>query len=526
MSDKPKSSSAQNQNAMTSFKETLESLIIAFILAFVFRAFTVEAFIIPTGSMADTLRGAHFRLTCPTCGYPFNLGYPNGEGPLLPYPIPVTNSTYSSQAPRSQSDFPLCPLCGTRFDSDYKARVSNGDRILVLKYLYFLSEPQTWDVVVFKNPTKPEQNFIKRLIGKPGQTVEIIDGDVFIDNKIQRKPNHVQNVLWIPIYHSDHQPPNDAPGRRDKKLWDSPFQPENPSGPWNIDQHHHRFTFTDPNDLETITGSDDLETFTSSNNLETINFSRDRLRKSTQSFLAYNSSRTYPSDIASDLKMAFTLTPDSSDGSIVIKLGKYRRTYRAEIDFDGACRIINESDHQLILAQDQFTPLTPGMPIVITYANVDHTLILTVGENQLQFIGDDDPQTWGYDPANRLNIPPSAALAGVGPGFSLEHINLFRDVHYTNAANSDIGAGTEGNPFTLADDEFFVLGDNSPQSHDSRFWDTPEPLPNGKLYRRHVVPRDYLIGRAFFVYWPAGFHLHPALRFALIPNIGDMRFIH
>jgi len=492
---------------MTSFKETLESLVIAFILAFVFRAFTVEAFIIPTGSMADTLRGAHFRLTCPTCGHPFNLGWwGSGESPIPSTPQPVTSQQYSAQS-INHSDFPICPLCGARFDSDYIARVSNGDRILVLKYLYFLSEPQTWDVVVFKNPTDPTQNFIKRLIGKPGQTVELIDGDVYLDHKIQRKPDHVQNVLWIPIYHSDYQPPADAPGRRDKNIWDLPFQPENPDGPWNIDQHRHRFTFS---------GSD---------NLETINFNRDRLRKSTQSFLAYNGSRNYASDIASDIKIAFTLTPDSPDGSVVIELGKYNRIYRAEIDFNGACRIINESDNQTILKQVQFPPLTPGMPVVVTYANLDHTLILNVGENQIQFIGDDDPQTWGYDPSNRLNIP-SAAIAGVGPGFSLEHITLERDVHYTNAANGEIGAGAEGNPFTLGPDEFFVLGDNSPQSHDSRFWAAPEPLPNDIQYRQHVVPRDYLIGRAFFVYWPAGFHLHPNVRFALIPNIGDMRFIH
>ena len=44
---------------------TFEWLITAFILAFVFRAFVMEAFRIPTGSMADTLMGAHFRLRCP-----------------------------------------------------------------------------------------------------------------------------------------------------------------------------------------------------------------------------------------------------------------------------------------------------------------------------------------------------------------------------------------------------------------------------------------------------------------------------
>ena len=60
-------------------KETIESIVIAFILAFVFRAFVVEAFVIPTGSMASTLAGAHTRYTCKECGYTFDMGFNTGS---------------------------------------------------------------------------------------------------------------------------------------------------------------------------------------------------------------------------------------------------------------------------------------------------------------------------------------------------------------------------------------------------------------------------------------------------------------
>ena len=56
-------------------KETFESIIIAFILAFVFRAYVVEAFVIPTGSMAPTLLGAHHRAECDQCGYQFKINF-------------------------------------------------------------------------------------------------------------------------------------------------------------------------------------------------------------------------------------------------------------------------------------------------------------------------------------------------------------------------------------------------------------------------------------------------------------------
>src|SRR5258706_5269094 len=56
-------------------KETIESILVAFILAFIFRAFVVEAFVIPTGSMGPTLMGAHVRVECPDCGYHFTSNY-------------------------------------------------------------------------------------------------------------------------------------------------------------------------------------------------------------------------------------------------------------------------------------------------------------------------------------------------------------------------------------------------------------------------------------------------------------------
>ena len=51
------------------FKETTESIVVAFILAFVFRTFIIEAFVIPTGSMAATLYGNHGAIVCQDCGW-------------------------------------------------------------------------------------------------------------------------------------------------------------------------------------------------------------------------------------------------------------------------------------------------------------------------------------------------------------------------------------------------------------------------------------------------------------------------
>src|SRR5262250_1872656 len=54
-------------------RETVESIVIAFVLAFLFRTFEAEAFVIPTGSMAPTLMGRHKDLACPQCSYRFQV---------------------------------------------------------------------------------------------------------------------------------------------------------------------------------------------------------------------------------------------------------------------------------------------------------------------------------------------------------------------------------------------------------------------------------------------------------------------
>ena len=64
-----KSRPTETKTTVQSVRDTLESIVVAFILAFVFRAFIVEAFVIPTGSMAPTLYGAQLTQTCSNCGY-------------------------------------------------------------------------------------------------------------------------------------------------------------------------------------------------------------------------------------------------------------------------------------------------------------------------------------------------------------------------------------------------------------------------------------------------------------------------
>ena len=60
--------------------------------------------------------------------------------------------------------------------------IMKGDRIIGSRLAYKSKDPQRFDIVIFKYPDDPSQLFVKRVIGLPGETVNIVDGKVYINN--------------------------------------------------------------------------------------------------------------------------------------------------------------------------------------------------------------------------------------------------------------------------------------------------------------------------------------------------------
>ncbi|MEM6595539.1 MAG: signal peptidase I [Pseudomonadota bacterium] len=116
--------------------ETVKTVVYALLIAAVFRSFFFQPFYIPTGSMKDTLLVGDFMFVNKMA-----YGY----------------SKYSCP-------FGICPI---------------PDRILA-------RDPKRGDVVVFRHPTSG-QDYIKRLIGLPGDTVQMKNGVLFLNGKEQRQ---------------------------------------------------------------------------------------------------------------------------------------------------------------------------------------------------------------------------------------------------------------------------------------------------------------------------------------------------
>jgi len=71
-----------------------------------------------------------------------------------------------------------------------------SDKILVNKIGYRFNSPERGDVVVFKYPLDPKKDFVKRLIAKGGEEVEIKDGSVYINGEVLSEPNLVLNNYY------------------------------------------------------------------------------------------------------------------------------------------------------------------------------------------------------------------------------------------------------------------------------------------------------------------------------------------
>lgn len=121
-------------------REWTESIVIAVILAFLIRAFVIQAFKIPSGSMIPT----------------FEVGDR----------IFVNKFIYGARIPFTNLRLPA------------------------------VREPRRSDIIVFVSPEPPKKDFVKRLVAMEGETVEIKDGNIHINDKVIDNPLSARPIYY------------------------------------------------------------------------------------------------------------------------------------------------------------------------------------------------------------------------------------------------------------------------------------------------------------------------------------------
>ncbi len=72
--------------------------------------------------------------------------------------------------------------------SSMEKTIMTNDRVIGFRLSYKNSDPERGDIIIFKNPDNEKILYIKRIIGMPGEKVEIHDGGVYIDGDLLDEP--------------------------------------------------------------------------------------------------------------------------------------------------------------------------------------------------------------------------------------------------------------------------------------------------------------------------------------------------
>jgi signal peptidase I len=144
-------------------------------------------------------------------------GYDTGHTPVMHLsPRPVLRQRGLFRALRDTTEtlilvatlYAFVNLATARFVVDGDSMLPTfhtGQYLIISRVDYLLGEPERGDVVVFHYPLAPENDFIKRVIGLPGETVALLDGQVFVDDvrldepyiREACAPSSCPNAAWL-----------------------------------------------------------------------------------------------------------------------------------------------------------------------------------------------------------------------------------------------------------------------------------------------------------------------------------------
>ncbi|MBI1848915.1 MAG: signal peptidase I [Planctomycetes bacterium] len=410
-------------------RENIEAVVVAVIIALLIRNFCVEAFKIPTGSMEPTLIGQQ----------------------------------------------------------------TNGDRILVDKFIYQIRRPRRFEIVVFRYPLDRSRNFVKRLVGLPGEQIDIRDGDLYVNGSIARKPADLQAEMFA----NWRVWPRDEAGSL--ATWKSSFRR---TGDGRVEESEDHRSLRVEAQGECVLRYQDTVAIASRHQLLPIG----------------------------DRMIRVTVQPETLTGSAVLFLEEGGDSFRLEVSPKHWALTRNG----VPIGGRSESLIRLGHRTTLALANPDDAVVVTADGDVTARVE--------YSPLDRDEDPGHQSIGfGAASGVATFcDVAIFRDLYYTPEGETSVH---------VPDDALFVLGDNSPQSKDSRHWigrevilddgrtifadadartdptlgmlgrfsntsaeyvdEFGEPFEPGKGGARYgpresrpFVPMSLLMGKAFLVFWP------------------------
>ena len=540
-------------------RQVSESVVVLTIAVLAFRLFVAEGYLISTGSMAPSLLGYHKQVECPACHYRFASGVlVDDDEHEIPAASVQAQDLQGDSEPVPES---VCPNCGQHHIETASLPRNEGDQLMVHKHAYEFRDPRRWEVIVFKNPSDPLQAYVKRVVGLPGEVVSIRDGDISINDRLQPRSLEAIRGMAILVDDHNHQPVDDPQWQprwvvnRPDSAWqtngrafliDAAAQPNStteadlPDFDWLTFRHWirsgGRHVTSEPLSqwprgsgfppaVGSLTYDVDSRLLSAVGVVDDAELAMWEQRSSDATFLralrsvaaasheapivdeyGYNKSHDGNSPfVVRDLLTSFTVEPKTDGGVFAVSIDDGRNRYIVHFDVSRGVAGVREAGQSVDL-QETLLERAAGTPLQVEVSLMDRQLLVAVDGKTLFAPLD------GQDSRGPEHMAPKRpiSIGAAGGTFEVTDLKVFRDVYYTPKSETNFVR-------RMQDDEFFVLGDNSPVSVDSRCWEDP------------AVKRRNLVGKPVFVHLPSQqgrISLFGETKYVRIPDFSRVRYIH
>jgi signal peptidase I len=546
---------------------------LGFVFAFFVLPLFVKGFIIPTGAMAETLRGDHHQVICPRCGHVFAVNAAMERDPNMP--ALVTGCTC-----------PNCRLHLRQLTGNALTKFVEGDRILAEKRL-LAGMPGRFEIITYLFPEGVQAGksiiYVSRRIGLPGEVLAIHGGDLYrlpaedtpardergIPAEELRLPQHMHQEApqLLELFRQGkfqplRRPPavldamkklvydNDQPARDLQGVLPPRWAAAAGSG-WTAVAEGKTFAFpakggeidwlTYQHILRPADWPDEDDRAYPQRVAEIKN--RAHKPQLITDFSAYNSHETLPpqhepppTNWVGDLLLDLELQVAEARGEVWLELARGVDRFQARCNLEtGACALVRlQKGTKKALANMPTSLNRPGSHR-LRFANCDQRLTVWVDEG-LPFqegVPYERPWHWDAKEAKWVDMGPTAndlqpvRIGARGAAVEVRRLKLWRDTYYVTRPGGDPADGLPrpelpgdiNGPVQVATwraqfwanfwsdpkewapvqqppvlilytptGHSLVLGDNSPESYDSRAWGT--------------VPDELVQGRAALLYFP------------------------
>ncbi len=426
------------------------------------------------GSMAETLLGDHIALECPECKFEFSCGADNFE--------------FASSI--------VCPNCSRRIASDElkstRPSVLAGDRVLIDRSAYLFRSPHRWDVVAFHRPGPQRDLTVKRVVGLPGERIEIRHGDIYADGQIQRKSLWQQKAVRILVH-------------------DANFTGTSPR--WQEQDEAHAWTRQDGHWMHNESGGDTIQWLAYIHAQAKVDgaMRNETIPARVTDFNSYNQGRMQRAEDIhpmTDLAMSVRVAEIHGTGLIWLQATDGRDQFIVRIDPMAARYLVLGNGQPIQGASGKLPLALSGLPIEVSL--FDRQFLLAIAGRTLVSIPlDENGQPSSASPAPTAEKPLAVGVQGLG--VVLDRLKVYRDVYYARPAY--LASSTAADEDRPGGNEYYVLGDNSPISEDSRTW----------TEGRFISVKSF-VGKPLMVVYPAKKMMLGNWEIQ-VPELGKIRYI-